>query len=222
MRSIAVPRQMPDRRGRDRAAGRRRAGSGSRTCASATAPTRGVLHGIDLAIAPGERVGLVGPLGRRQIDARSICCCASTSSRRGRILIDGQDIADVTQESLRAPYRHGDAGHLAAPPLDPRQHPLRPARRERRARCTTRRRARPRARVHRGPRGLAGPARLRRACRRARRQALGRPAPAHRDRARHPEERADPGARRGDLGARFRGRGRDPGAARRPDARAAR
>ncbi len=32
----------------------------------------------------------------------STCCCASSTSRTGRILIDGQDIAEVTQESLRA------------------------------------------------------------------------------------------------------------------------
>ena len=37
----------------------------------------------------------------------------------------------MTQESLRAQIAHGDAGHLAAAPLDPRQHPLRPARCER-------------------------------------------------------------------------------------------
>ena len=58
-----------------------------------------------------------------------------------------------------------------------------------------------------------GPHRLRRPCRRARRQALGRPAPARRHRPRAAQERADPGARRGDLGARQRGRGGDPGAA---------
>ena len=34
----------------------------------------------------------------------------------------------MTQESLRAQIGDGDAGHLAAAPLDPRQHPLRPAR----------------------------------------------------------------------------------------------
>ena len=70
-----------------------------------------------------------------------------------------------------------------------------------------------------GPAGLEGPHRLRRARRRARRQALRRPAPAHRDRARGAEGRADPGARRSDLGARQRGRARDPGAAARPDGR---
>ena len=75
MRSIAVERQMPDPPGarelvvdarRDPLRGRCisiTAGSGGRRTA------RGVLHGIDLRIAPGERVGLVGPVRRRQVDA---------------------------------------------------------------------------------------------------------------------------------------------------------
>src|SRR5437588_449950 len=77
-----------------------------------------------------------------------------------------------------------------------------------------------RARIHRGARGLARAHRVRCACRRARRQIVGRPAAAHRARPGDPEERADPGPRRGDIGARFRGRGGDPGTARRIDGRA--
>ena len=87
---------------------------------------RGVLHGIDLDIAPGERVGLVGPSGAGKSTLVNLLL-RFYEVEQGRILIDGQDIAGVTQESLRAPYRHGDAGYLAAAPLDPRQHPLRPA-----------------------------------------------------------------------------------------------
>ena len=58
-----------------------------------------------------------------------------------------------------------------------------------------------RRRVH--PRAAAG---LRHAGRRARRHAVRRPAPAHRDRARDPARRAAPAARRGDLLARRRKR----------------
>ncbi len=58
-----------------------------------------------------------------------------------------------------------------------------------------------------------GPHRLRRPCRRARREALGWPAPAHRHRSCAAQERPDPRARRGHLGARQRGRGGDPGPA---------
>src|SRR5262245_29291187 len=110
-------------------------------------------------------------------------------------------------EPARANLR-GHAGHLAAAPLDPRQHPLRPAAGDRR-RDRDRGEARPRRRVHRRTRGLEAAARLCRASRRARREALRRAAPARRHRARDPQGRADPGARRGHLRARQRGRGRD-------------
>ena len=69
--------------------------------------------------------------------------------------------------------------------------------------------------------GLAdmnGRDRLRRPRRRARRQALGRPAAADRAGAGDPQGRADPDPRRGDERARQRGRGGDPGHALRRDA----
>jgi ATP-binding cassette subfamily B multidrug efflux pump len=100
MRSIAVPRQMPDRpdavplevdRGRVRFQ-EVRFGYGT---------ARGVLHGIDLAIAPGERVGLVGPSGAGKSTLVNLLL-RFYDIEGGRILIDGQDIGQVTQESLRA------------------------------------------------------------------------------------------------------------------------
>src|SRR6202048_1598000 len=62
---------------------------------------RGVLHGVDLAIAPGERVGLVGPSGAGKSTLVNLLL-RFYDLEQGRILIDGQDIARVTQESLRA------------------------------------------------------------------------------------------------------------------------
>jgi ATP-binding cassette subfamily B multidrug efflux pump len=62
---------------------------------------RGVLHGIDLAIAPGERIGLVGPSGAGKSTMVNLLL-RFFDVDAGRILIDGQDIAGVTQESLRA------------------------------------------------------------------------------------------------------------------------
>ena len=59
-----------------------------------------VLHGIDLTIAPGERVGLVGPSGAGKSTLVNLLLHFYEPSA-GRILIDGQDIAGVTQESLR-------------------------------------------------------------------------------------------------------------------------
>ena len=100
MRSIAVPRQMPDRadavplqvdRGHVRFEDVR-FGYGT---------ARGVLHGIDLTIAPGERVGLVGPSGAGKSTLVNLLL-RFYDIESGRILIDGQNIAAVTQESLRA------------------------------------------------------------------------------------------------------------------------
>jgi ATP-binding cassette subfamily B multidrug efflux pump len=60
-----------------------------------------VLHGIDLTIAPGERVGLVGPSGAGKSTLVNLLLHFYQPAS-GRILIDGQDIAQVTQESLRS------------------------------------------------------------------------------------------------------------------------
>jgi ATP-binding cassette subfamily B multidrug efflux pump len=62
---------------------------------------RGVLDGFDLAVAPGERVGLVGHSGAGKTTAINLLL-RFFDPEAGRILIDGQDIAGVTQESLRA------------------------------------------------------------------------------------------------------------------------
>ena len=61
----------------------------------------GVLHGINLTIAPGERVGLIGPSGAGKSTLVNLLLHFFDPSR-GRILIDGQDIGRVTQESLRS------------------------------------------------------------------------------------------------------------------------
>src|ERR1700748_1108464 len=60
----------------------------------------GVLHGIDLHIAPGERVGLIGPSGAGKSTLVNLLLHFYDPAS-GRILIDGQDIGGVTQESLR-------------------------------------------------------------------------------------------------------------------------
>ncbi|MEO9188982.1 MAG: ABC transporter ATP-binding protein [Acetobacteraceae bacterium] len=105
MRSIAVARQMPDAPDATELhvdAGEIRFeglhfdyGRGKRPIGQP-----GVLHGIDLTIAPGERVGLVGPSGAGKSTLVNLLL-HFYALERGRILIDGQDIAHVTQESLR-------------------------------------------------------------------------------------------------------------------------
>ena len=79
----------------------RRASCASRTCISATGRTARSCKGIDFTVPAGRKLAIVGPTGAGK----------STISRLlfrfydvtdGRIRIDGQDIRDVTQDSLRA------------------------------------------------------------------------------------------------------------------------
>jgi len=56
--------------------------------------------GLDLRVAPGEHVGLVGPSGSGKTTLTKLVLRFMDLSA-GRILIDGQDIAAVTQRSLR-------------------------------------------------------------------------------------------------------------------------
>ncbi len=102
MRSIAVPRQMRDAPGaRELAvpAGEIRFDNVSFDYGrNRRAP---VLHDIDLTIAPGERVGLVGASGAGKSTLVNLLLHFYDPAA-GRILIDGQDIARVSQESLRA------------------------------------------------------------------------------------------------------------------------
>jgi ATP-binding cassette subfamily B multidrug efflux pump len=103
MRSIAVPRQMPDEPGAvelprpigavrfenlhfDYGRSKRRGG---------------VLRGLDLDVGPGERIGLVGRSGAGKSTLVHLLL-GFYRPEQGRILIDGCDIAGLTQESLRA------------------------------------------------------------------------------------------------------------------------
>ncbi len=60
-----------------------------------------VLREFDLTIQPGQRVGLVGYSGAGKSTVLALLQ-RFYDVERGSILIDGQDIRDVTQESLRA------------------------------------------------------------------------------------------------------------------------
>src|SRR5438046_293714 len=61
----------------------------------------GVLRELQLNIAPGERVGLVGRSGAGKSTLVHLLL-GFYRPAEGRILIDGKDIAGLTQESLRA------------------------------------------------------------------------------------------------------------------------
>jgi ABC-type transport system involved in Fe-S cluster assembly fused permease/ATPase subunit len=64
-------------------------------------PERPILRGLDFAIEPGQKLAVVGHSGAgKSTLARLLFRFYEVTG--GRILIDGQDLRDVTQESLRA------------------------------------------------------------------------------------------------------------------------
>jgi ATP-binding cassette subfamily B protein len=63
-------------------------------------PDREILHGLDLTIPAGKKVAIVGPSGAgKSTLARLLFRFYDVTS--GRITIDGEDIRDVTRDSLR-------------------------------------------------------------------------------------------------------------------------
>jgi len=60
----------------------------------------GVIAGLDLVVQPGEKIGLVGPSGAGKSTLVNVLL-RLYDLESGQIRIDGQDIARVTQESLR-------------------------------------------------------------------------------------------------------------------------
>lgn len=60
-----------------------------------------VLRGLDLAVRPGERVAVVGPSGAGKSTLVSLLTRLRDPDE-GRVLLDGQDIRDLTVASVRA------------------------------------------------------------------------------------------------------------------------
>ncbi|MDB6445708.1 MULTISPECIES: ABC transporter ATP-binding protein [Pseudomonas] len=60
----------------------------------------GVISDLNLTIRPGEKIGLIGPSGAGKSTLVNLLL-RLYDVQGGRILIDGQDIAEVSQESLR-------------------------------------------------------------------------------------------------------------------------
>ena len=60
----------------------------------------GVIAGLNLHVRPGEKIGLIGPSGAGKSTLVNVLL-RLYDLESGRILIDGQDIATVSQESLR-------------------------------------------------------------------------------------------------------------------------
>ncbi len=97
--SLLIPHELPDRPG----AQPLRPGRGEVAFQDVrfAYPARdAVLRGFNLDIAPGQRVGLVGYSGAGKSTVLALLQ-RFYDVQAGHILIDGQDIAEVTQESLR-------------------------------------------------------------------------------------------------------------------------
>jgi len=63
-------------------------------------PDRGILHGVSFTVPAGNKVAVVGPSGAGKSTLARLLF-RFYDSTDGRILIDGQDIHDVTRDSLR-------------------------------------------------------------------------------------------------------------------------
>ena len=63
-------------------------------------PGNDVLHDIDLAVRPGETVAIVGQTGSGKSSLVSLIA-RFYEAEKGEVTVDGHDVRDVTQESLR-------------------------------------------------------------------------------------------------------------------------
>jgi len=160
-----------------------------------------VLHGIDLDVPAGTSVALVGQTGAGKSTIAKLIA-RFYDPREGRITIDGHDLRDVQQESLRRQLGSCRRRGSCSPAPSPRTSPLAGG-------------------TRRGPRWSRQPPRsaptpgsarsrtLRHGARRARVQALARPEAARRLRPGAARGPAHPHPRRGHLVGRHRHRAGD-------------
>ena len=89
---------------------------------------------IDLHIPPGQTVALVGATGAGKSTLAKLVA-RFYDPDHGRVLVDGHDLRDVTEHSLRSQLGHRSPGGLPVLGHDPRQHRLRAARCDATPRC---------------------------------------------------------------------------------------
>ena len=206
---VHAPRPRVRDQGSPRRAGARRhqghdplRGRALRLRAGAADPARHLLRGSGRAHGRDRRA-----VGRRQVDDLAPAVPLLRGDRRPHHhRRPGHPRRHPDLAAQR--HRHGSAGHRAVQRHRALQHPLRPLGRDRR-RGRGGGEARPDRRLH-----PLHPEGLRHRGRRARPQALRRREAARRHRPHDPQRPADPGARRGDLGARQPHREGHPGRAR--------
>ena len=153
-----------------------------------------VLKDVSLRIEPGQYVALVGPTGAGKSSIIGLIPRFYDPFSGGLAIERGGHAQLHLEVSARANQLRS-ARDDSLPRADLAEHRLRQTRSLAR-RDHPRRPARQRARIHRADAG-----RLRHDGRRARRDALRRPAPAYRHRPRHHPQLADPHPRRANFGA---------------------
>ena len=122
--------------------------SASRTSSSPTPAGAPCCAAIDLDVPAGTTVALIGPTGCGKTTLAGLVP-RFYDVTGGRVLVDGVDVRDLRAGRPAALRRRRLRGHVPVLRLDPREHRLRRAGRDRRAR-PPRRRARAGAAVHRG------------------------------------------------------------------------
>ena len=115
--------------------------SGSRASGSATTRTGRSLRDVDLDVAAGSTVALIGPTGCGKTTLTALVP-RFYDVTAGRVLVDGVDVRDLELTSLRRDDRRRHRGHVPVLGLGAREHRVRRPVGDRR-----RRRARRRARA---------------------------------------------------------------------------